>query len=78
MKTPVSRLSDPDMQAAPVALMRAAERARHLAEQTGTRFVVRPPATLINDVLGSTSATEPDTEGSASLTPSGSVRESQS
>jgi hypothetical protein len=31
------------MQAAPVALMRAAERARRLAERTGTRFVVRPP-----------------------------------
>jgi hypothetical protein len=41
MKAPVSHLDDSDMQAAPVALMRAAERARRLAEQTGTRFVVR-------------------------------------
>ena len=78
MKSPVSRLNDPDMQAAPVALMRASERARRLAEQTGTRFVVRPPATLLHDGLDSTSAAEPDSEGSASLTPSGSVRESQS
>jgi len=78
MKTPVSRLNDSDMQAAPVALMRASERARRLAEQTGTRFVVRPPATLLNDGLGSTSATEPDNEGSARLTPSGSVRENRS
>jgi hypothetical protein len=41
MKAPVSRLDDSDMQAAPVALVRAAERARRLAEQTGTRLVVR-------------------------------------
>jgi hypothetical protein len=38
---PVSHLKDPDMQAAPKALMRAAENARKLAEQTGTPFVVR-------------------------------------
>jgi hypothetical protein len=78
MTTPVSRLNDPDMQAAPLALMRASERARRLAEQTGTRFVVRPPATLTNDGFGSTSATEPDSEGSALLTPSGSVQENRS
>ena len=41
MKAPVSHLDDSDMQAAPAAVMRAAERARRLAEQTGTRFVVR-------------------------------------
>ena len=75
MKAPVSHLNDPDMQAAPVALMRAAERARRLAEQTGTRFVVRQPASLLNDGFGTTSATEPDSEGSASLTPTGSVLE---
>ncbi len=78
MKTPVSRLDDPDMQAAPVALMRASERARRLAEQTGTRFVVRPPVTVLHDGLDSTNAAEPDSEGSASLTQSGSVREDQS
>ena len=43
MRIPVSRLQDPDMQKAPQALMRAAEKARLLAEQTGTRFVVRQP-----------------------------------
>jgi len=77
MKTPVSRLNDPDMQAAPVALMRASERARRLAEQIGTRFVIRLPASLLNDGPGSTSSTEPDSERSASLAPSGSVRENQ-
>ncbi|HYN76801.1 MAG TPA: hypothetical protein VES73_03295 [Lamprocystis sp. (in: g-proteobacteria)] len=69
MKTPVSQLKDPDMQAAPVALMGASERARRLAEQTGTRFVVRPPAAVLNDGLGPTSATEPDGGESAPLTP---------
>lgn len=41
MKPPfVSRSSDPDMQAVPIALMRAAQRARELARQTGTKLVV--------------------------------------
>jgi len=69
MKTPVSRLNDPDMQAAPAALMRAAERARCLAEQTGTRFVVRVPATLVNETLGPTGGIQPDSDGSSQLTP---------
>ena len=42
---PISRLDDPDMQKAPQALMRASEKARQLAEQTGTPFVVRKSAT---------------------------------
>jgi len=71
MKTPVSRLNDPDMQAAPVALMRASERARRLAEQTGTRFVVRPPATLRQEGIDPTSGTRPGSDESASSTPSG-------
>ena len=41
MKAPISRLKDPDLQKAPQALMRASEKARQLAEQTGTTFVVR-------------------------------------
>ena len=43
MKVPVSKLNDPDLQKAPQALMRAAEKARQLAEQTGTPFVSRKP-----------------------------------
>lgn len=39
MKAPVSHSKDPDLQKAPQALMRAAEKARQLAEQTGTPFV---------------------------------------
>jgi hypothetical protein len=44
MKAPVSHLKDPDLQKAPQALMRASEKARLLAEQTGTPFVVRNSA----------------------------------
>ncbi|MDD2914040.1 MAG: hypothetical protein PHP70_01845 [Gallionella sp.] len=44
MKAPVSHLKDPDLQKAPQALMRASEKARQLAKQTGTRFVVRHPS----------------------------------
>lgn len=36
MKAPVSHSKDPDLQKVPQALMRAAEKARLLAEQTGT------------------------------------------
>ncbi len=45
MKAPISRLKDPDLQKVPQALMRAAEKARLLAEQTGTKFVTRPSDT---------------------------------
>lgn len=45
MKAPVSHLKDPDLQKAPQALMRASEKARLLAEQTGTTFVVRKSTT---------------------------------
>ena len=39
-KVPVSKLADPDMQAAPAALFRAAQRAHLIAHQTGTGVVV--------------------------------------
>lgn len=41
MQAPVSHLKDSDLQKAPQALLRAAEKARLLAEQTGTKFVTR-------------------------------------
>ena len=44
MKAPVSHSKDPDLQKVPQALMRASEKARQLAEQTGTTFVVRKSA----------------------------------
>ena len=39
-KVPVSNSADPDMQAAPAALFRAAQRAHLIAHQTGTGVVV--------------------------------------
>jgi hypothetical protein len=42
MKHKKPTLDDPDMQAVPAALMRAAERSRLLALQTGTPWVVLP------------------------------------
>ena len=45
MKAPISHLTDPDLQKAPQALLRAAETARKLAERTGTKFVVRRSTT---------------------------------
>ena len=44
MKTPVSNLKNSSLKGAPQALLRAAEKARQLAEQTGARLVVRKPA----------------------------------
>lgn len=37
---PVSKLDDPDMQAVPIALYRAARRAHRIAHQTGTGVIV--------------------------------------
>ena len=39
----VSHSKDPDLQKVPQALLRAAEKVRLLAEQTGTKFVVLKP-----------------------------------
>lgn len=44
MKAPISKSKDPLLQLVPQALLRAAEKARLLAEQTGTPFIVRKPA----------------------------------
>ena len=41
MKTPVSHLKDATLKDAPQALLRAGEKARQLAKQTGTKFVDR-------------------------------------
>ena len=41
LKAPVSHSKDPDLQKVPQALVRTAEKARQLAEQTGTPFVSR-------------------------------------
>jgi sensor histidine kinase regulating citrate/malate metabolism len=43
-------LSDPDMQKATAALIRAAKRARELAQQTGTEFVVIRDGQLVREI----------------------------
>ncbi len=43
-------LSDPDMQKATAALIRASKRARKLAEQTGTEFVVMRDGKLVREI----------------------------
>lgn len=45
MKAPVSHLKNSTLKDAPQALMRAAEKARQLAVQTGTPFVSRKSLT---------------------------------
>lgn len=48
-KQPVSCLPDPDMQAAPAALLRAARRAREIAQRTGTAVVVMRDGKLVEE-----------------------------
>ena len=43
-------LPDPDMQKATAALIRASKRARELAQQTGTEFVVVRDGKLIREI----------------------------
>ena len=45
----VSQLPDADMQAVPRALLRAAQRAREIALQTGTALVVRRNGKLVEE-----------------------------
>jgi hypothetical protein len=55
----VSKLLDADMQAAPRALMRAAQRARDVARQTGTPLVLMRDGVLVEEwVEGTSPATD--------------------
>jgi hypothetical protein len=47
----VSRLEDNDMQAVPVALARAAQRAREIAARTGTPLIVVRDGKLIEEMV---------------------------
>ncbi|MDZ4829384.1 MAG: hypothetical protein SGJ09_04190 [Phycisphaerae bacterium] len=46
---PVSKLADADMRAVPAALLRAGERARQIARETGTAVVVRRDGKLVEE-----------------------------
>ena len=45
----VSHLPDPDMQAAPRALLRAARRAREIARQTNTPLIIRRNGVIVEE-----------------------------
>ena len=51
----VSKLPDADMQAAPRALLRAAQRARDVARQTGTPLVLMRDGVLVEEWVEGTS-----------------------
>lgn len=51
--TPVSRLKDADMRAAPAALLRAAQRARETAVRTGTPLIVMQNGKLVEMTITS-------------------------
>ena len=46
-----SKLADPDMQAAPRALLRAARRAREIARQTNTPIVIVRDGVLVEEFV---------------------------
>lgn len=48
----VSKLPDADMQAAPQALLRAAQRARDIARQTNTALVLIRDGVLVEEFVG--------------------------
>jgi hypothetical protein len=50
MTVSASRLPDPDMENASLALERAAKRAKELARQTGTEFVVMRDGKLVREI----------------------------
>lgn len=47
-----SKLPDADMQAAPKALLRAARRAREIAQRTGTSLVIVRDGKLVEEYVG--------------------------
>jgi len=52
--TMVSKLPDADMQAAPKAMLRAAQRARDIARQTNTPLVLIRDGVLVEEFVGDT------------------------
>lgn len=60
----VSKLQDSDMQAAPKALMRAAQRAREIARKTNTPLVLMRDGILVEEVISDKllANKEPDVE----------------
>lgn len=55
---PTSHLADPDMQAAPAALVRAAQRAREMAARTHTPLIVSKNGRLVEETIKPNTTTE--------------------
>lgn len=65
MKPIVSRLDDQDMQKAPAALLRAAKRARQIAQETGTEIVVVRNGKIVSEVPQAETSPKPRKKKSA-------------
>lgn len=63
----VSKLQDADMQAAPKALLRAAQRAREIARQTHTALVVMRNGVLVEEAVTDTLPVNEEQERTAQL-----------
>ncbi len=59
--TMVSKLPDADMQAAPKAMLRAAQRAREIARQTNTPLVLVRDGVLVEEYVTDEPQTDKDT-----------------
>ncbi len=62
----VSKLPDADMQAAPKALLRAAQRARDVARQTNTPLVLVRDGVLVEEFVGDAKLAEKWIDGGKS------------
>ena len=59
-KIPVSKLDNPDMQGAPIALVRAARRAREIAVRTGTPLIIWEDGKLVEKYIDPSELDSPD------------------
>jgi hypothetical protein len=59
---PESKLPDPDMQAAPRALLRAARRAREIAYRTGTPLVIMRDGVVVEETITEKNLDVPEEE----------------
>jgi hypothetical protein len=62
----VSKLPDADMQAAPKALLRAAQRARDIARQTNTPLVLVRDGVLVEEFVGGAGLADQGKDGGKS------------
>lgn len=63
--TMVSKLPDADMQAAPKAMLRAAQRAREIARQTNTPLVLVRDGVLVEEYVSDVDTSDKETAAGA-------------